>query len=281
MTLNPPNPVHNETKQTNKNCYNHLFDTNNRFYINIIDGRYINDNHTSNCINTDDSNTRIHQNRIRQSKYINEINILTNNNDETILYSDSKSMKIKYGFDIENPIHYELFYNKIHMKYPQFKHNYIEQLYFHYILVIGNLFHINSWLVKYINTHSMDSLETMINTPISIPIKYNGKKDVYILYPINSYSMWNDDPNGVRLLASFGSEICTCDNFGYYPEESIQNISYFHPIPFLIDQDQDQDGIDENKVQFYYRNRKEFTNVINEIRYIAGEDVSMNWIYPI
>lgn len=276
------NPLPDEIKieQNNKNYYDNLFNTDNRFYINIIDGRYINVDHTSNRINTDDINTRIHQNGSRPSKYISHINILTNDNNENILYSDIKSMKTKYGFGIENPIDYETFYNKIHMKFPNFKNNYIEQLYFHYILVIGNIYHINDWLFKYIDTHSMDSLETIINSPISVPIKYNGKKDVYYLYPISTYSMWNHDPKGVRVLVSFGAEICICDNFGYYPEESIRNISYFHPIPFLMDLD--LETINENdNIPFYYRNQSEFTNVINEIRYIAGEDISMNWVYPI
>lgn len=214
---------------------------------------------------------------ISNNSNLSHVNIITNDNNKNILYADTKSMKIKYGLDAKNPIDYETFYNKIHTKYPKFKYNYIKQLYFHYILVIGNIYYINDWIFKYIDTHSMDSLETILNSPILIPIKYNEKKDVYYLYPINTYAMWNHDPIVVRTLVSFGAEICICDNFEYYPEESIRNMSYFHPIPFLMDLD-----VNENdNITFYYRNQIEFTNVINEIRYIAGEDISMNWIYPI
>lgn len=285
--MNSTNHLYNDNQKHDKHSYSNLFNTDNRFYINLIDGRYVTPIDTSCNLNNDDFYSKKPENRYRSSKYISHLHILTEKekHNDVILYSDRKTMKIKYGFNTQDPLEYELFYNKIHSKYPYFKDNYIEQLYFHYILVIGNYNDIYNWLLKYIERYSMDKLETLLNTPISVPIKYNGKNDVYYLYPINSYCLWNDDPKGIRLLVSFGVEIFSCDNFGYYPEEAIRNISYFHPIPFLVNADNmienTIDIIDLNNKTIYYRNQHEFNDVINEIRYVAGEDISMNWTYPI
>jgi len=273
-----------------------LSSTHTGFFDNLNDRGYNTCNNTSPCVNNDDTHSRIPQNKHRTFKYINQIKILNdkdnyeNTSENSILYSDIQTMKSKYGFNIHNPLSWKEFKKIISTKYSHLKYNYIEQLYFHYILVIGNIHTINDWLCKYIDTHSMDNLEIIINSPISVPVEYNGKKHGYSLYPINTYSLWNHDPKGIRLLVSFGAEVCMCDNYGYYPEEAIRNISYFHPIPFLIgigigldsdnNLDNTRENIDKNN-KIYYRNHNEFKAIIDEIRYIAGEDISMNWTYPI
>ena len=91
-----------------------------------------------------------------------------------------------------------------------------------------------------------------------LDVEYNGNKGIYYLYPLTTYCMWNHDHKGVRLLVSFGAEVYTLDNYGYYTEEAIKNISYFHPIPYF----NENENIDQT---IYYRNQNDFKDVINEV----------------
>jgi hypothetical protein len=260
------------------NNYNNIKSSTSKFYFNLIDGVY-----------NENNNNNEHYIINYKKNIINIIHIdnnIDNDRENKKVYISLQDAKKMYGFNTENPFERGTFYTLLHERYSHFKYNYIEQLYFHYILVIGNYTHINNWLIKYIDNHSIEQLETILNTPISVPIDFNNKKNVYYLYPITTYSMWNNDPTIIRLMISFGANVYTCDNYGYYPEESLQYISYFHPIPCLkpftfTQKDTDIDMNSEDNDIYFYRNMDEFIDVIGEIKYVAGEDISHNWVYPI
>ena len=197
-----------------------------------------------------------------------------------------------YGFNNENQhIDSNSFY-KFYSESYKYDKDYIEILYFHYLLVIGNYRSIHKFIVDFINTSSIDNFERFVNSPLYIPVnKKNGKlyykneeniNKIYHLYPVTTYIMWNNKPDILRLLITFGTTLDKTDNFGYYPEEAIKFIPYFNPVPHL-DKFEQYNIIKDNDMnkKIYYRNIDEFKQVINEVRYITGEDVSYNWFYPI
>ena len=194
-----------------------------------------------------------------------------------------------HGFNHKQIIEFNVFY-KMYEKLYNYDKYYIEQLYFHYLLVIGNYMSIHKFIIDFINSSSMDRFEKFVNSPLYIPIYKKDNKlyynyetqisKIYHLYPITTNIMWNNNPEIVRLLIIFGATIDKTDNFGYYPEEAARLIHYFNPVPYLNKFEQ-YDIIKNNNNKIYYRNIDEFRQVINEIKYIAGEDISHNWFYPI
>lgn len=197
-----------------------------------------------------------------------------------------------YGFDDKKqPIDFNSFY-KFYSESYNYNKDYIEMLYFHYLLVIGNYMSIHKFIVDFINSSSIDRFEKLVNSPLYIPVNkkdeklyYNNEENIniiYHLYPVTTSIMWNNKPEILRLLITFGTTLDKTDNFGYYPEEAIKFIPYFNPVPHLDNFEQNNiiKDNDMNK-KIYYRNIDEFKQVINEVRYITGEDVSYNWFYPI
>lgn len=190
-----------------------------------------------------------------------------------------KDIKQKYGLETNNILEYETFYNF----YTYDKH-YIDRLYFNYIIMIGNYMKIHKFIIDYINNTSIYVFETFVNSPLYVPmsLKHNNMNHsdgVYHLYPVTTCMMWNNDPQLLRLLITFGAVVHEQDNFGYYPEEAIRHIYYFNPIPYLDCFEQHKDIEKYNKT--HYRDIKEYTNIINEMRYISGEDICKDWFYPI
>lgn len=197
-----------------------------------------------------------------------------------------------YGFDDKKqPIDFDSFY-KFYEESYKYDKDYIETLYLHYLLVIGNYIGIHKFIIDFINSSSIDRFERFVNSPLYIPIcKKDGKlyynnetriNKIYHLYPVTTSIMWNNKPEILRLLISFGAVLDKPDNFGCYPEEAIRFIPYFNPVPHL-DNFEQYNAIKNNDVanKIYCRNIDEFKQVVNEVRYITGEDISQNWFYPI
>jgi hypothetical protein len=209
--------------------------------------------------------------------------------------SDKKNISISdirnlYGFNENQLIEWNEFY-EFYKKEYEFDKYFIEMLYIHYLLIIGNYTSIHKFIIDFINSSSIDNFENFINLPLYIPIHKIGNKEyynnemsgdkIYHLYPITTYIMWNNNPDILRLLVSFGTVLDKTDNLNYYPEEAITHIPYFNPIPHLEKIEKYSVIENMNKGDIYYRNIDEFKNVINEVKYITGEDVSKNWFYPI
>ena len=252
--------------------------------------------------NTNDSKKHLHcdscfKNTHRENMVAHWINDGNNNDNKptrnTISLSEIREL---YGFDKREKIIQKDSFYKFYEKYG-FDYHFIERLYIHYLLALGNYMDIHKFIVDCINSTSIYWFETFINSPLYIPIDIKKNKvyynretkidKVYHLYPITTCMMWNNKPELVRLLVSFGTVLDKTDNLGYYPEEAIRHIPYFNPIPylekfeefsFIVDMKIKHENGDE---KIYYRNLDEFKHVINEVRYITGEDVSYNWFYPI
>lgn len=233
-----------------------------------------------------------HENDCRQHIITNWIND-GNNNIDSNDYISINDIRQLYGFNQEEqPIEWETFYNFYKKNNHFYGKDFIKILYFHYLLIIGNYICLHKFIVDFINSSSIDNFEKFVNYPLYIPIhKINNKKyyndeifinKIYHLYPITTCMMWNNKPELVRLLVSFGAVLHQSDNLGYYPEEAIKHIPYFNPINYLENFERYY-IIKERKSneKIYYRKIEEFKNVINEARYIAGEDISYNWFYPI
>lgn len=262
---------------------------------------------TSNTHNTNENNENASKkslycdscfkNTHRENLVTSWINNGNDNSNKPIRESISLSeIRELYGFDKrEKVIQKDSFYN--FYEKIGFDNHFIKRLYIHYLLVIGNYPDIHKFIVDYSNLYSIDSFEIFINSPLYIPIHikknkiyYNNETKIdkiYHLYPITTCMMWNNKPELVRLLVSFGAVLDKTDNLDYYPEEAIRHIPYFNPIPYLEKFENysfiaDMNMKDENGYQkIYSRNIDEFKNVVNEVRYITGEDVSHNWFYPI
>jgi len=259
---------------------------------------------TSNNNNRNSTKESIHcnshsKNNYRENMVADWIN--DGNDDNNLFIKDEKTfiflseIRELYGFDDKKqPIDFNSFC-KFYEESYKYDKDYIEILYFHYLLVIGNYMSIHKFIVDFINTSSIDRFERFVNSPLYIPVnKKNGKlyynnetqinkiNKIYHLYPATTSIMWNNKPGILRLLITFGTVLDKIDNFGYYPEEAIKFIPYFNPVPYLYNFEQyNIIKINDLNEKIYYRNIDEFKQVINEVRYITGEDVSHNWFYPI
>lgn len=226
------------------------------------------------------------ENNINLNKVINEINLKNvlididcfknHNNKHIISLNDIKQI---CGFNSKNIINYNVFHN-FYNSYCKFDSHHIKRLYFHYIIAIGDYMNVNNFIINYINSTSIYAFESFLNTPLYVPILLNNKSDTYNLYPITTCVMWNNDPQLVRLLIMFGGVVSEQDNFGYYPEETIQHISYFNPIPFL-DNFKQHENIKKINETIHYRITDDFNKIIDEMKYITGEKINKDWFYPI
>ena len=195
-----------------------------------------------------------------------------------IPYKNLKEIKTMYGLD--ESIDFSTFCNNLKNMNDinLYSEKYIQQLYFHYIISVGNYYQVHKWIAEYIDKYSIDTLNQFINLPIYLPVTFgkNKIKTSYDLYPIVTCAMWNNNTELIRLLVSFGAVIDISDCYGFYPEEALQYISYLYPLPFMLStKDYNIDNI------LYYRIVEEFKEVIKELKCIAGECVSKNWTYPL
>jgi hypothetical protein len=135
--------------------------------------------------------------------------------------------------------------------------------YFHALCAGGNVHEIEHWISNYINIHGYNNFVEFANRPL-----YN---DVigYNITPMVTAVLWNS-VGVLRLLYSFGLRLDQVD--GFYPEETILHFPFVHPIAHLFPANVMAQilGYNEN-LNFNFRRLDEFTDIINEIRYISGE----------
>lgn len=137
---------------------------------------------------------------------------------------------------------------------------------FHYLCAVGNIEELQKWIEDYIRNNSYQEFYALANRPLYI--HYNN----YYLSPIFTASMWNDSPELIRFLYSYGLELHTTDQYGNFVEDAINYLPYFNPIAHLF---QDRNIFGQNRVNYpehrLIRDSTEFQNVIREIRIISGE----------
>jgi len=141
---------------------------------------------------------------------------------------------------------------------------------FQYLCAVGNIEHLRKWIDDFIRNHTISEFHFMANQPTQIP--YLGIN--YNLYPIFTATLWNDDPQLIRVLCSFGLRLNINDQFGHFPEEAIYHLNYFHPIAHLFTNATlglQQNNNDHFNQTHFIRNGENFQNVIREIRTIVGE----------
>lgn len=149
---------------------------------------------------------------------------------------------------------------------------------FQYLCAVGNIEHLRKWIDDYIRNHTTSQFHFMANQPTQIP--YLGLN--YNLYPIFTATLWNNDPELIRFLYSYGLQLNINDQFGHFPEEAIHHLNYFHPISHLFPnatslfhQNNINDDFDPTHL---IRDAADFQNVIREIRIIVGEIATPeNW----
>ena len=86
--------------------------------------------------------------------------------------------------------------------------------------------------------------------------------------------IWNNDPNLIRLLHSYGANLSQRIQNGLYPEEQLQYIPYFNHLEYISQNNEDISVVDIRIIE-------DFVSSINEIKYISGEmNTPNNWVVP-
>ena len=189
-----------------------------------------------------------------------------------------RAMRIDFEFFIE----YEDFYNIA--RGQGFNRQQADAARFQYLCAVGNIEELDKWITDYIrdNDNGENEFYFMANRPIRIPhIDYS-------LYPIVTAIMWNDDPQLIRYLCSYGLEINVNDELRRFPEEAAIALPYFNPVAHLFPNtpalfqgnlnvvitNNNNNNTINFQPQHFIRDAADFQNVIREINYITGERIA-------
>ena len=180
------------------------------------------------------------------------------------------AMRVDFEFFIE----YEDFYNIA--RGQGYNRQQADAARFQYLCAVGNIEELDKWITDYIRDHGENEFYFMANRPIRIP------QLQYSLYPIVTAIMWNDNPELIRYLSSYGLEINITDERGHYPEEAALDLPYFNPVahlfpntPALFQENLNVVINNNNNIDFepqqFIRDAADFQDVIREVQFITGE----------
>jgi len=139
------------------------------------------------------------------------------------------------------------------------------------ICIIGNTIELKSFLDDFLRENGIIATEFLVNSQMKAGINISYCNPFYIT-PLMCSIMWNDDPELVRILYSFGAKLESVDLNFHFPEEKILTIPYFDHVS--------TNGIGRYSIPVW-RNLNCFKNVIQEIRRLTIEETSpVQWRFP-
>jgi len=149
----------------------------------------------------------------------------------------------------------------------------IDQIRLHVLCTMGHFDCLRDFIETFANQYGPFALELLLNSSITIPVP--GRR-MLAMTPLLSVLLWNDAPQLVRLLYSWGAAVHIYDENGLYPEEKMGDVPYFNTLSpsYAL-----QNGEDHLMLA---RNRADFGNVTGEVVTLAGEmEPPPGWVRPL
>jgi len=139
------------------------------------------------------------------------------------------------------------------------------------ICLVGNAFELKSFLNDFLKKEGAIATEFLVNSQMKAGLNISYCNPFYIT-PLMCTIIWNDEPELVRILYSFGAKLESVDLNFHFPEEKILTIPYFDHIS--------NNGIGRCPFPMW-RDLSCFRNIIQEIRRLTNEEVSpIQWRFP-
>ena len=139
------------------------------------------------------------------------------------------------------------------------------------ICLVGNAIELKRFLNDFLRKEGAIAIEFLVNSQMKAGIHVSYCSPFYIT-PLICSIIWNDDPELIRILYSFGAKMESVDLNYNFPEERLQLIPYFDHVS--------NNGIGRAPFPMW-RNTNCFKNIIQEIRRLTNEEVRpIQWRFP-
>lgn len=139
------------------------------------------------------------------------------------------------------------------------------------LCVVGNIEALRNFLVNFVESFGATAVELLLNSSIKVG---NGILHCtpFLMTPMLGVMLWNNNPELVRLLYSYGAKANYSDINNIFPEEKLMTIPFFDHLL-----GQGWGGFNTP----FWRDISEYKDVIEEIRALSGEFINNpNWICP-
>jgi len=142
------------------------------------------------------------------------------------------------------------------------------------------MFSTSEYLYHYLSTFMKQNGEMATTFLLNSSITDNTLNPFHAITftPLVVASLWQNDPDVIRILYQFGADISVINTNGLYPEEIHSAIPYYNHLSYYLKY-KNQD-LPNNHV-WGLRLINDFISVINEIKVIAGEvNRTPDWEFP-
>lgn len=139
------------------------------------------------------------------------------------------------------------------------------------LCVVGNVEALRNFLVNFVESCGATAIELLLNSSIKVG---NGVLHCtpFLMTPMLCVLFWNNNPELVRLLYSYGCKPNYSDVNNIFPEEKLMTIPFFDHLS-----GQGWGGFNTP----FWRDISDYKDVIQEIRALSGEFINNpNWFCP-
>lgn len=150
------------------------------------------------------------------------------------------------------------------------KQSFIMQVRLQALCIVGNLSALKSFLHEFAQRYGMLATELLVNGYIPAGNGVPNCSPIYMT-PTLTAILWNTDKDVIRILYSYGAGLGVGLD-STFPEEKVYSLPYFDHL---------SGGAWGSYPQPMWRYLPEFTQVIQEVRSLAGEPgAEAEWIQP-
>jgi len=143
----------------------------------------------------------------------------------------------------------------------------------HVLCTVGHIDSLRHFIEMFARRHGPPCVELLLNSHMMISVP--GRRPL-ALTPLLSVLMWNDSPQLVRLLYSWGAALHDHDEQGLFPEEKLAYIPYFCVFSHSYALQGDQGYFALGRLM------SDFTGAINEVLVLSGEmSPPQGWVRPL
>jgi hypothetical protein len=149
----------------------------------------------------------------------------------------------------------------------------IDLVYLHLLMLFRTPNDVHMFLQNYAYQHGAYATNMFVNYPL---IDMHNRRNIT---PLHCAIIWNSNPYLIRVLYEWGADISYLNMNNVFPEEEINNLEYSNYLSNyrLSNIDPNNFPVIEGR-----RNANEFSQSINEIQYISGENNAPHgWQMPI
>lgn len=145
----------------------------------------------------------------------------------------------------------------------------LAQVRLHALCIVGNIQSLNNFIREFSHSNGLFATELLLNSQLPAGNGVPNCSSFYIT-PMMTAIFWNKDKDIIRLLYSYGGSVGVGLDSAF-PEEKILAIPYFDHLS----------GGWGPYPQPMWRQSSDFTQVIQEVRSLAGEPgIEQGWIHP-